>query len=88
MDRSDRIKRLRFRANHRGVREADMMVGGYFDVHHAGWSDAEMDWFEALLEEQDADIMGWAIGTLPVPERWQGEMMRRLQALNYIEHPQ
>lgn len=65
-----------------------MMVGGFFDVHHAGWSDTEMDWFEALLEEQDADIMGWAIGTLPVPERWQGEMMRRLQALNYIEHPQ
>jgi antitoxin CptB len=88
MDRSDRIKRLRFRAHHRGVREADIMVGGCFDVHHAGWSDAEMDWFEALLEEQDADIMGWAIGTLPVPERWQGEMMRRLQALNYIEHPQ
>ena len=65
-----------------------MLVGGYFDVHHAGWSDAEMDWFEALIEEQDADIMGWAIGTLPVPERWQGEMMRRLQGLNYIEHPQ
>ena len=88
MDRSDRIKRLRFRAHHRGVREADMMVGGFFDVHHAAWSDAEMDWFEALLEEQDADIMGWAIGTLPVPERWQGELMGRLQALTYIEHPQ
>ena len=88
MDRSDRIKRLRFRAHHRGVREADMMVGGFFDVHHAGWSDDEMDWFEAFLEEQDADIMGWAIGTLPVPERWHGEMMRRLQTLNYIEHPE
>jgi len=88
MNHADRIKRLRFRSHHRGVREADMMVGGYFDMHHPSWTDAEMDWFEGFLEEQDVDIMGWAIGTLPVPERWQGEMMRRLQALNYIEHPE
>ena len=86
MDRQDRIKRLRFRAHHRGVREADMMIGGFFDANHDGWSEADMDWFEALLEEQDADVMGWAIGTLPVPARWQGEMMRRLQSLDYIKH--
>jgi antitoxin CptB len=88
MNRNDRIKRLRFRAWHRGVREADFMVGGYFDFYHAGWTDAEIAWFEHFLEEQDVDIMAWAIGTLPVPECWQGEMMRRLQILNYIEHPE
>ena len=36
MDRDDRLKRLRFRAWHRGVREADMLVGGYFDRWHEG----------------------------------------------------
>ena len=88
MDRNDRIKRLRFRAWHRGTREADMLVGGYFDRHHEGWSDEEMDWFEALLEEQDVDIMAWAIGTLPVPERWHGHMLTRLTTLDYIQHPE
>jgi antitoxin CptB len=87
MDRADRLKRLRFRAWHRGVREADMLVGGYFDRWHERWNVAEADWFEAFLEEQDVDILAWAIGTAAVPARWQGEMMTRLQALDYIPLP-
>lgn len=84
MDRDARLKRLRFRAWHRGVREADLLVGGYFDRWHEAWTDADMDWFEALLEEQDVDIMAWALGTAVVPERWAGAMMNRLQALDYV----
>jgi len=87
MDREARLKRLRFRSRHRGVREADLLVGGYFDRWHESWSEAETDWFEALLEEQDADILAWAMGTAAVPARWQSEMMTRLQALDYIRNP-
>lgn len=87
MDRDTRLRRLRFRAWHRGVREADLMIGGFFDAHHRHWCEAEMAWFEALLEEQDVDIMAWGIGTAPPPERFHGEMMGQLQALNYIRHP-
>jgi antitoxin CptB len=85
MDRDARLKRLQFRAWHRGVREADLLIGGYFDRWHAAWGEADADWFEALLEEQDADILAWALGTAAVPERWQGEMMRRLQLLDYVK---
>jgi antitoxin CptB len=88
MDRDARLKRLRFRAWHRGTREADFLIGGFFDVHSSGWDDEEAGWFEALLEEQDVDIMAWAIGTAEPPERFQGAMMRRLQTLNYIKHPE
>jgi antitoxin CptB len=84
MDRETRLKRLRFRAWHRGTREADLLVGGFFDRHSAGWNDAQIDWFEALMEEQDVDIMAWAIGSADVPERWRGEMMQGLKHLNYI----
>jgi len=87
MEPDARLKRLKFRAWHRGVREADMLVGGFFDAHHTGWSDAELDQFEAFLEEQDVDILAWAIGTADVPERWQGEMMNKLKALDYIKLP-
>ena len=84
MDRDTRLKRLRFRAWHRGTREADLLIGGFFDAHAAGWSAAEIAWFEALLEEQDVDIMGWAIGSIPVPARWEGPMMCQLKALGYV----
>lgn len=84
MDRDTRLKRLRFRAWHRGTKEADLMIGGYFDRHAAAWDDARIAEFEELLEEQDVDIMAWAIGTLPVPERWQGTMMEELKRLDYV----
>jgi len=84
MDRETRLKRLRFRAWHRGTKEADLFVGGFFDACAAEWSDAEVDWFEAFLEEQDVDIMGWAMGTFAVPARWQGPMMDRLRRLDFV----
>jgi len=87
MDRDESLKRLRFRAWHRGTREADMLVGGYYDRWHEAWGEAEMAWFEAFLEEQDVDILAWAIGTASAPARWQSEMMTRLQALDYIKLP-
>jgi antitoxin CptB len=88
MNPADRLKRLRFRAWHRGTREADLMIGGYVDAHGATWGESEMDLFEALLEEQDVDIMAWALGTAPAPARYEGEMMRRLKTINYIKHPE
>ena len=87
MDRDARLKRLRFRAWHRGVREADLLIGGFFDACAESWSEEEAAWFEALLEEQDVDIMAWALGTAPPPERFDGAAMRRLQTVNYIKHP-
>ena len=84
MDRETRLKRLRFRAWHRGTKEADLLVGGFFDQHSAGWNDEQIGWFEALMEEQDVDIMAWAIGAAPVPDQWRGELMDGLKRLNYI----
>jgi antitoxin CptB len=86
MDRDQRLRRLRFRAWHRGTREADLLIGGFFDRHHESWGEPEMAWFEALLEQQDVDIMAWAIGTSEPPARFAGEMMRDLKNLNYIKH--
>jgi len=84
MDRDIRLKRLRFRAWHRGTKEADLMIGGFFDAFAEHWDEAEIAWFEALMNEEDVEIMGWAIGTIPVPERWHGPMMQRMRMLDFI----
>jgi antitoxin CptB len=88
LNRDERMKRLRFRAWHRGTREADLMIGGFFDAAASGWDEQAVAWFEALIEEQDVDIMAWAIGTAAPPERFEGELMRRLRHVNYIKHPE
>ena len=87
MDRETRLKRLRFRAWHRGTREADLLIGGFFDAHGERWGEPELDWFEALLEEQDFDIMAWAIGAQPCPAAWDGPMMGAMRALGYVPLP-
>jgi len=84
MDRDIRLKRLRFRAWHRGTKEADLLIGGYFDTFAAEWGDDQIAWYEALMDEEDVEIMGWAIGTIPIPERWHGPMMERMRVLDYI----
>ena len=78
------LKRLHWRANHRGTREADLLIGGFFAAHHAGWSDAERAMFAAMLEEQDADILAWAHGTAPPPARFAGPMLDALRRLDYV----
>ena len=84
MDFDTRLKRMRFRAWHRGTKEADLMVGGYFDAHAAGWDEAGCAWFEALLEEQDVDIMAWAMARDEPPLRFAGPHMVALQRLGYV----
>jgi len=78
------LKRLNWRAHHRGTREADMLIGGFFDVHHASWNADERALFAAMLEEQDVDIMSWAHGTAEAPERFAGPMIDALMKLDYI----
>jgi len=82
-----RLKRLQFRAWHRGTREADYMIGCYFDRFHGEWGETELACFEALIEEEDVDIMGWALGTLSVPPEYAGPLMERMKQLDYVEIP-
>ncbi|WP_260484038.1 FAD assembly factor SdhE [Sphingomicrobium flavum] len=86
METLDELRRaLKYRAWHRGTREADMMIGGFFDAHNASWGEHELALFAALLTETDVDIMAWAIGTEDVPERYRGPMMDAMQKLDFIE---
>ena len=80
----DELRALKWRAWHRGTKEADLMIGGFFDRYHAQWSDAERHWFSSLLGEQDVDIMAWAIGTADVPIPYQGPMMDLMKKLDFI----
>lgn len=82
-----RLRRMKFRAWHRGTREADYTMGCYFDCFHREWGEPELVWFEALIDEEDVDILGWALGTLSVPPEYAGPAMARMQLLDYVIIP-
>ena len=88
MDRKLRLKARHSRSHQRGTKEADMMVGSFYDRFAGGWSDTEIAWYESLMDEEDVDIMAWAIGSKAPPERVSGPMMTAMQRLDYISIPQ
>lgn len=60
------------------------MIGCYFDRFHAEWSEAEITLFETMIEEEDVDIMAWALGTQSIPEEYRGPLLDRMMKLDYV----
>ncbi|MGV8985381.1 MAG: succinate dehydrogenase assembly factor 2 [Cypionkella sp.] len=57
-----RLKRMRMRAWRRGTKEMDLVLGPYADALLAKMSEADLSAFDALLEENDQDLMAWMLG--------------------------
>jgi antitoxin CptB len=62
-----RLKRMRMRSWRRGTKEMDLVLGPYADAHLAGMDEAALADFEALLAENDQDLMAWILGQTPPP---------------------
>lgn len=63
------------------------MIGCFFDRFHQSWSEAEIALFERLIEEDDVDIMAWALGTQVVPDEYTGPLMTAMRRLDYVDIP-
>lgn len=63
------------------------MFGCFFDRYHDGWDEQSLYWFERLLDEEDVDVMAWALGTQAVPPEYAGPLMEALRRLDYVEIP-
>jgi len=58
-DHAVRLKRARMRAWRRGMREMDLILGGFIDNHGASLGDSEFDAFELLMAQKDQDLYDW-----------------------------
>ncbi len=83
-DLAARKKRLRFRAWHRGTREADFIIGSFVDRHVGDWDLDTVAWFERLLRETDRDILSWVTGSAPIPAPFDTPLLRAMQKLDYV----
>ncbi|CAN7279383.1 succinate dehydrogenase assembly factor 2 [Rhizobium rhizogenes] len=79
-DLDPRRRRILFRCWHRGLREMDLVFGQFADNELPGLSEADLDEFERIMDEEDNDLVRWILGTLPVPEHLQTPLFKRLAA--------
>ncbi len=67
--KENRIKRMKMRAMRRGIKEMDIVMARYADDHLDTMSDAELDGFDALLHENDQDLLTWVTGQVAAPDQ-------------------
>ncbi len=79
-DLDSRRRRARFRAWHRGMRETDLILGAFADREIATLDGGDLERFEALLHEADAEILDWIAGRRPVPDHVRSPLFARIAA--------
>lgn len=79
-----RLKRLSYRAHHRGFKEADLLLGAFADAYLDSLSPADVRAFEELLEEQDQDIYDWYLGKTTVPPHHDTPLFKLLKSFDFF----
>ena len=79
-----RRKRILFRAQHCGMKENDIILGGFAEARIAALSDADLDAFEALLKQPDNDVYNWVSGREAPPAEFATDLIH--QILTYNNH--
>ncbi|MBE0454173.1 succinate dehydrogenase assembly factor 2 [Roseovarius autotrophicus] len=58
------------RANRRGIKEMDIILGRYARARLETMDDPALDLFDALLSENDQDLYQWVTRQGPAPARF------------------
>ncbi|MDA9180472.1 succinate dehydrogenase assembly factor 2 [Emcibacteraceae bacterium] len=80
-----RKKRLKFRSWHRGIKEADILLGSFADQFLHDMTDEQLDKYETLLREADSDLVAWITNDRPAPEHYDHDVMTMLKSIDYIK---
>jgi antitoxin CptB len=70
---------------HRGIKEADLILGGFVERNLDTFDDQDIDWFEGLFHCQDVDILAWITGKEKTPEAFDTPLMDRLKTLDHMK---
>lgn len=82
-----RRRKLLFRSWHRGMREMDLILGGFADSRIDQLTEAEIDQYEALLDVPDTEMLPWITGEQSVPEAMQTPVLMQVLAFRRTMNP-
>ena len=80
MPLDNRRKQVIFRANHRGIKEMDILLGGFATARAPSMGVAELTRFEAILLHPDQDLLAWLTGATPAPADIDQDMLQEIVA--------
>ena len=75
------LKRLTYRSWHRGCKETDLVLGNYCAKHVEQLSEADLQLFEAFLDEDDAEIWAWLTEKTLCPKAEYAPLLTALRGL-------
>ncbi len=74
-----RRKRLKYRSQHRGTKELDLVLGRFAADRLDALDPDQIDRFEALLEAPSPLVYAWVIGQEDPPPEFDSDVLRLLR---------
>ena len=81
-----RVNKLRYRAWRRGFLEADLILGPFADLYLVGFSTAQLDEFEALLDQADPDLYAWITNQADTPVEFSNPTLNLIKDFRFSAH--
>jgi antitoxin CptB len=79
---NDRLKRIIYRARHRGMQETDLLLGRFAERRLGGLSPDQLDRFERLLDQPDNDLFDWITDKRPAPAAFDHDVLAMLRTFS------
>jgi antitoxin CptB len=77
-----RRRKLKFRLWHRGIREMDLVMGGFADAELTNLSDADLAEVESWLDVPDQQMFAWVNGSETPPADLDTPLFRKLRTFH------
>jgi antitoxin CptB len=84
-DLAVRIRRLKFRSWHRGIKEMDLILGHFADTLLESLTPEQLGQYEALIEVEDTSLYNWVTGREPTPAEFDTDLLTRIRTFNHLE---
>lgn len=84
MSTENQLKKIIYRAVHRGCKETDFLLGDFFVANKEGLSELGLELCEKFLEEDDMLIYDWILEKIPTEIIYQNliEKIRQFHGLS------
>lgn len=70
MEKELLLKQLKYRSNHRGCKETDILLGKFFNEKFLEFSDEDLEVYRHFIEEDDMLIYDWILDKVEVDEKY------------------